>query len=146
MRKFLAVVKREYIQRVRTRFFVVVTILGPVLMAAFTVVPALMFTLKSGGPTRLAVIDQTGQMYSRVAQSLQNTAREVDDGTPPPSAQPAVGPGASEEQMKQAGRMMKASIIVEEAHLGSKSIEAVRQELEARIQSRELDGYIVLPP
>ena len=33
MKKFLAVVKREYVQRVRTKFFVIATILGPVLMA-----------------------------------------------------------------------------------------------------------------
>ena len=43
MKKLFAVIKREYIQRVRTKFFVIATILGPVLMAAFTVVPALMF-------------------------------------------------------------------------------------------------------
>ena len=49
MRKFLAVVKREYVQRVRTKFFVVATILGPVLMAGFTIVPAMMFSIKSGG-------------------------------------------------------------------------------------------------
>jgi ABC-type Na+ efflux pump permease subunit len=29
MKKFFAVVKREYVQRVRSRFFVVATILGP---------------------------------------------------------------------------------------------------------------------
>ena len=50
MKKFFAVVKREYIQRVRTKFFVVATILGPLLMAAFTIVPPLMFGIKSGGP------------------------------------------------------------------------------------------------
>jgi len=72
MKKFFAVVKREYVQRVRSRFFVVATILGPLLMAGFTIVPALMFGIKSGGPTRLAIVDQTGKMYERVAKELQS--------------------------------------------------------------------------
>ena len=75
MKKLFAVVKREYIQRVRTKFFVVATILGPLLMGAFTVVPALLMGIKSGGPTRVVIIDQTGKLYSRVARELQ-TGRE----------------------------------------------------------------------
>ena len=70
MKKLFAVIKREYIQRVRTKFFVVATILGPVLLAGFTVVPALMFNIKAGGPTRLGIVDQTGKMYQRVAREL----------------------------------------------------------------------------
>ena len=38
MRKFLAVVKREYVQRVRSRMFLVVTIGAPLMFAIFTVV------------------------------------------------------------------------------------------------------------
>src|SRR5262249_41910507 len=145
MKKFFAVVKREYVQRVRTKFFVLVTILGPLMMAAFTVVPALMFTIKSEGPTRLAVIDQTGQMYSRVAQELQSGEDEAEENQPPPPMQPQVGPGASQEQMKQAGRMVKGTILVEEARLGKRTADDVKKDLEARVQSRQLDGYIILP-
>jgi ABC-2 type transport system permease protein len=71
MKKFFAVVKREYVQRVRTKFFVISTVLGPLIMAGFAVVPALMFGIKSGGPTRLAIVDQTGKVYERVARELK---------------------------------------------------------------------------
>ena len=146
MKKFFAVVKREYIQRVRTKFFVVVTVLGPLVMTGLTVVPALMFSIKSGGPTRLAIIDQTGQMYGRVAQELQGGRDESGDNQPAsPPMQPQVGPGASQEQIKQAGRMIKGTVLVEEAKLGSQTLEEVKQGLEARVQSRELDGYVILP-
>ena len=70
MRKFLAVVKREYIQRVRTKFFIVATVLGPLFLAGFTILPAVMFGIKSGGPTRLAVVDESGRMYERVAKEI----------------------------------------------------------------------------
>jgi len=147
MKKLFAVVKREYVQRVRTKFFVIATILGPVLMGAFTVVPALMFGMKSGGPTRVVIIDQTGKLYARVARELQ-TGRERPSKreTPRPPLQPAVGPGASREQIKQAGRMTEASFVIEEAHLGDRSLEEVKKDLESRIQRHDIDGYVILPP
>src|SRR5438876_8391500 len=116
MRKFLAVVKREYIKRVRTKFFVVATILGPVMMAAFTVVPALMFTIKAGGPTRLAIVDQTGKLYERVAKNLvSGKDQRGRNETPQPPMQPPVGPDASKQQISHAGKMVKGSFVVEEA-------------------------------
>ena len=147
MKKLFAVVKREYVQRVRTKFFVIATILGPVLMGAFTVVPALMFGMKSGGPTRVVIIDQTGKVYARVAKELQ-TGRErpAKRETPRTPAQPAVGAGASQEQIKQAGRMTEASFVVEEARLGNRSLEDVKKDLESRIQRHDIDGYVILPP
>ena len=146
MRKLFAVVKREYIQRVRTKFFVIATILGPVLMGAFTVVPALMLGMKSGGPTRVVIIDQTGKMYARVAKELETGRERPAKRETPRPPQPGVGPGASQEQVKQAGRMTEASFVVEEALLGNRSLEDVKKDLESRIQSRDIDGYVILPP
>src|SRR5437660_11399653 len=83
MKKFFAVVKREYVQRVRTKFFVVATILGPLLMLLFTVVPAFMAGIKAGGPTRIAVADETGRLYERFRDSLMREREEEEDRTPP---------------------------------------------------------------
>lgn len=60
--------------------------------------------------------------------------------------QPAVGPNASKEQINQAGKMIRGSFVVEEARLDNRSLDEVKRDLEARIQNRELDGYLVLPP
>ena len=140
MRKFLAVVKREYIQRVRTKFFVVATILGPVMMAAFTVVPALMFTIKAGGPTRLAIVDQTGKLYERVAKNLvSGKDQRGRNETPQPPMQPPVGPDASKQQINHAGKMIKGSFVVEEARLDNRSLDDVKKELEA---SRVMDRWV----
>ncbi len=147
MRKFLAVVKREYVQRVRTKFFVIATVLGPVMMAALTIVPAMMFAIKSGGPTRLAIVDQTGKMYERMAKEfVSGKDRRARREPPKPPMQPPVGPEASKEQINQAGQMVKGSFVIEEARLDNRSLDAVRKDLEARIKNRELDGYVVLPP
>jgi ABC-2 type transport system permease protein len=146
MRKFLAVVRREYVQRVRTRFFVVATVLGPLIMAGFTVVPALMLGYKSGGPTRLAVVDQTGKLYERVAKELVSGKTPRDDGADQPPAEPPVGSNNPQQQANQAGKLFRGSYLVEQAQLSGRSIDDVRKDLETRIQNRELDGYLVLPP
>src|SRR5712692_2487086 len=70
MSKLLAVIKREYLQRVRTKMFIVATVLGPLMMVLFTVVPGLIFSIKVGGPTRLAIVDETGKLYARVYKEL----------------------------------------------------------------------------
>src|SRR5438270_1566371 len=147
MKKFLAVIRREYIQRVRTKFFIVATILGPLMMGAFTVVPALMFSHRSGGPMRLAIIDQTGRMYQRIATDLESgKERRGNSARPKPAMQPPAGAGSSQEQIKQAGRLVEGSFVVEEARPGERSLDNLKRELESRIQRRELDAYLVLPP
>ena len=148
MRKFFAVVKREYIQRVRTKFFVVATILGPVMMAAFTIVPAFMFGLRSGGPTRLAIVDQTGKMYERVAKEITSDKRSsrTESATDAEPAQPPAGPNNSREQINRAGKLTKPTFVVEQARLDNRSFDEVKKDLEARVERRELEGYVVLPP
>src|SRR5438876_5450584 len=147
MRKFFAVVKREYIQRVRTKFFVIATILGPLMMAAFTIVPAMMFGIKSGGPTRLAIVDQTGKMYERVAKEIvSRKSSRTESATEAEPAQPAVGPNNSSEQINRAGKMINSTFVVEQARVNNRSLDEVKKDLEARVESRELEGYVVLPP
>jgi len=145
MRKLLAVVKREYIQRVRTKFFVVATILGPVLMAAFTIVPALMFSIKAGGPTRLAIVDQTGRMYGRVVKEL-TSGKELREDNATTDPEPQVGSRNPKEQVNQAGKLIKPTFVIEEVRLDNRSLDQARRDLEGRIQNRDLDGYVVLPP
>jgi ABC-2 type transport system permease protein len=126
---------------------VVATILGPVLMVAFTIVPALMFGIKAGGPTRLAVVDQTGKMYERVAKEIVNSKEQSDNGeTEETPSEPPVGPDAQRKQMNQGSKLAKVRFVVEEARVDNRALDEVRSALETRIQNRELEGYIVLPP
>jgi ABC-2 type transport system permease protein len=143
MRKLFAVVKREYIQRVRTKFFVVATILGPLLMAGFTIVPALMFGIKAGGPTRLVIVDQTGKMYERVSRELV-TDRSSPKPMPTSEAPPALN--SPKERIDQTEKNAQASFAVEKIRLDGRPLEVVRKELDARVASKDLDGFIILPP
>lgn len=146
MKKFFAVVKREYVQRVRSRFFVVATILGPLLMAGFTIVPALMFGIKSGGPTRLAIVDQTGKLYERVAKELESDRRNRDQSPPETAEQPPGLNNDPRERAKQNGNMIQGSFEVEETKPNGRTLNEVRNELASRVASKNLDGFIILPP
>ncbi len=58
MNKIFVIIKREYITRVRSRLFLIVTFLMPLLLAGFTLVPLLIF--RYGGDTeKIAVVDQS---------------------------------------------------------------------------------------
>lgn len=145
MRKFLAVVKREYVQRVRTKFFVVATVLGPLFMAAFTILPAMMFGIRSGGPTRLAVLDESGRMYERVATELTSGKKPSDDDAAQTLDETSSGNNNAKEKIEQANKLSRSSYVVEEVPLNGRSVADIRKDMETKIQSHELDGYIVLP-
>src|SRR5688500_2022738 len=75
MRKLLAVVKREYLQRLRSKMFIVITVLGPVVMSLFAIAPALILSIRAGGPVRIAVVDETGKLYQSFYQSVMENAK-----------------------------------------------------------------------
>lgn len=70
MNKMLAVIKREYLQAVRKKMFIFMTLFFPVLMAALFIVPSLMVARGLGGK-KVAVIDGTGALQSSFAHHLE---------------------------------------------------------------------------
>ena len=64
MHKIILIIKREYLTRVRKKSFLVMTILGPLLMAAVVIVPIYLAT-KGNELKTVAVIDQTGIFYEK---------------------------------------------------------------------------------
>jgi len=67
MKKMFVVVKREYLQAVRKKVFIIMTILLPFLMTGLMVLPGLIMT-KGMGKKRIAVLDATGKLESAFAR------------------------------------------------------------------------------
>src|SRR5829696_7180808 len=124
MKKFLAVVKREYVQRVRAKMFIVSTILLPVVMSLFGLVPAIILSIDAGSALRIAVVDQTGRMYQQVNEALVNDAS--DQGGAP------------------GGRRGYSNFLLEQVSL-LEGNDKIREELARRLREKEIDGYLVLP-
>jgi ABC-2 type transport system permease protein len=143
MIKFLAIVKREYLQRVRAKLFIIMTFLGPIMLAIFTVVPGLLFSIKAGGATRLAIVDLTeGQkLANRIRTSLvqqQPSESEIDGVAASLNAN-------TKERLEKAGRNLRGTFSVEVVEIGQKPLDQLKQELNARIGRDELDGYLLVP-
>ena len=132
MRKFLTVVKREYLQRVRAKMFIVSTVLLPLVMSLFGVVPAVIMSVEAS-PVRLAVVDQTGKLYEHLSQALFGDE---------PREEARVDNSASE---RRRGRGV-GSFVLEKVTVENQSIEQVKARLDGRLRARELDGYVILPP
>lgn len=69
MRKVWAVIRREFVERIRTKWFWVMALLGPVFFAAVFALPTMLG--RGGGVKRIAVIDgTTTTVGARVTQRL----------------------------------------------------------------------------
>jgi ABC-2 type transport system permease protein len=65
MKKILIIIQREYYSRVKKRSFIIMTILGPILMAGIMIVPY--FIAKMGDEERkINVVDETGIYYQKL--------------------------------------------------------------------------------
>ena len=73
--KLRAIVRREYLERVRSKAFIIGTILGPILMGALMVVPVLI-TGSGGKLLQVAVLDESGVLQSQVEQALREARRD----------------------------------------------------------------------
>ncbi len=71
MDKIWAVVRREFVERVRSKWFLFSTILGPIFMIAITVLPAVLAG-GVGGPRHIALLDEeSGTLGARLVTQLE---------------------------------------------------------------------------
>jgi len=116
MRKLIKIAKREYLDRVRRKSFFIGTILGPVFMAAFIVVPGLLVGLSSGKQVTLAVVDRSDSVFNELKATLDDTLKD--------------------------GRSM---FILKKHEVSGMDIESVRKYLNSQIEEKVIDGYIIIP-
>jgi ABC-2 type transport system permease protein len=73
MNKIAAVIQREYVAHVKSKGFFIATLLAPVLMSAMILLPGMLATMSTGEQWTIAVVDQTGQIFSPLEQALNDT-------------------------------------------------------------------------
>ncbi|MCX5753617.1 MAG: ABC transporter permease [Candidatus Krumholzibacteria bacterium] len=115
--KLLKVAKREYLDRVRKKSFLIGTILGPVLMAGWILVPGLLMKNAPEGRTVLAVVDITRSLYAGFEASLDDT---LSDGS----------------------RMF----VLRNVPATGDQLDGVKKGLSAEVAAGAIEGYIVFPP
>ncbi|MFI5143509.1 MAG: ABC transporter permease [Thermoanaerobaculales bacterium] len=97
MRKALAVFKREYLEVVRKKSFIIMTLLLPFLMAGMMVVPALL-AMKGIEGKRVAVVDGTSRLGPAFSHIESEDPTEEIFGAAKDTGK--AGPGAAKEAKK----------------------------------------------
>ncbi len=115
MKKILSVIKREYIQIVRTKGFIIGTILGPVLMAALIFIPILVSVLSVGEQERIAVVDETQEIFMDLDKKLDH---KLKDG--------------------------RRRYLLEKYELRTDT-EALKEELNQKVLSNAINAYLYIP-
>ncbi|HKQ79475.1 MAG TPA: hypothetical protein VJ810_37625, partial [Blastocatellia bacterium] len=118
MDKLKAIIRREYLTRVRSKGFIIGTILSPLVMSSFILIPY--FIGRSAGPDkyRIAVLDQSGDAF--LFESLGQ----------------ALAPARPRQPLYELWR---------EEIKSPEELEARQQALSKRIADKQLDGYLILP-
>lgn len=72
-----AVIRREYLQRVRSRWFIFSTVGGPLLMVGAMMIPAITSSRAERAERNIAVVDRTGVLYEGLAPRLEEAGFHV---------------------------------------------------------------------
>jgi ABC-2 type transport system permease protein len=126
MRNTWVVIKREYLERVRTRSFLVLTLLLPALMTVLMGLPAKLATMGEK-QQHIVIVTSTPQFGEVVRQQLLSTPVDEDDET-----------SSSEDSAKS---KPENPYIVD---VDANPTEAERSALRDKVSSHAIDGYLWL--
>ena len=71
MNKILLILQREYITRVKKKSFILMTLLGPILMAGIAIVPILIAKYSDDKINKIIVIDQRPEIFTTILPSSE---------------------------------------------------------------------------
>ena len=116
MRKLGLIVKREYLTRVRTKGFIIGTVIVPVLGVAFCLLIIFLVNHESAHSMRIVIVDNSGTLADVVSRGLD---AKLDNGQP--------------------------EFDIVEVILRPAFPDSVQQDLRARINASKLDAYLWIP-
>ncbi len=119
LRKLLVVTKREYLERVRTKWFIIVTLFGPLFFGAIMILPGYLSVrnIRETRVTNMRIIDATQiGLGARVADRLAVGALQGPDA--PPKARVDLVPQSA--------------------------VDSVENALVAAVQARAFNGFLIL--
>ena len=116
MRKLRLIVKREYLTRIKTKGFIIGTILVPLLGLAFCLLIIFLVNHKPTHSMRLVIVDNSGTLAQPIAQGLD---AKLENGNP--------------------------EFNIVETIVSPAAPDAVQQDLRARINAEKIDAYLWIP-
>lgn len=121
MRNTLLIIKREYLQRVRNKAFIIFTVITPLFMAVAVLGPAKLVSMKSAGTRHLVVVTSNQEVADLVKNQLQT---------------PVSANASLDEDKNPAPRYAVTTQIANGDDL--------RKQLTGQVDDGKLDGYVWL--
>ena len=143
LNRILAIVRREYLERVKTKAFWISTLLVPVFLGAVMIIPAWLAS-RGGGTFTVAVLDFTGRFAEPIMTELDDMLIRSVSTTTETLEDAGVVTG---EQAGTMGEMVQESILdlsLDTLHPGGDP-EAARDKAKPRVHASEYDGLLVIP-
>jgi ABC-2 type transport system permease protein len=125
MRNTWVILKREYLERVRTRTFLVLTLLAPAFMTALMILPVKLATMGQK-PEHIVIVVSTQKFGDTIRQQLL--------------AKPLVG----EETEGEEGTAQRKTEERYTIDVDTTATEAERAALRDKISARDIDGFLWL--
>ncbi len=75
MNKILTIIKREYRETVLKKGFIILTVLIPIIMISFTIVPALLVRMETDTPLTISVVDESRLIGETLRETLNDTLK-----------------------------------------------------------------------
>ena len=76
LHKTWSVIRREFVERVRTRAFIISTVLGPLFFAAMAIIPGYLMS-RDTGLKRIAVVDATSNEFGQKLSVALKAAKRL---------------------------------------------------------------------
>jgi len=76
MSRVLTIVRKEYLERVKSKSFIIGTVLGPVLMSLVIVVPLLVANSGADDERTIGVVDVSGEFFAPLQEALADQGRQ----------------------------------------------------------------------
>ena len=104
MHNVWALIQREYLERVRSRSFVVLTLLMPAIMAGIVLIPAKLAGIRSGGERRIVIVADHPDLAAVVGQELGVPSTHSGDELIGESGEPAAYAIEADSDTREAER------------------------------------------
>ncbi|HCA81512.1 MAG TPA: hypothetical protein DEP53_17410 [Bacteroidetes bacterium] len=128
--KYLEVAKWEFLEKVKSKAFIISLIVMPVIMVLFGVLPGLLASKPDDKTTTIGVIDETGQIINRLSERLDEKYK-LPDGRPNYMIRNLQEEGTPEEQRTRAVRMVTEKKVEGYFHIPASAFDSGKVEYRA---------------
>ena len=122
------IVRREYLERIRSKAFLIMTLLMPVFMASTILIPVFLGNMKSGGTRHIVLVANDATIADAVKQELMPSTAKSAGASPQQEASP---PSKAEEPRYA-------------VDIDTTVTEAERDKLRRQISDGKIDGFLWL--